>query len=383
MAIIGLYDFDMAKYIHVPFNLELMKLSSYYKHNNQIVAMAGEIDAEKYTKIIVRKDYQDGDFPKDFLYPNVEVGGFALSDGQYIPFDESIERSQPDLYIYNRYKPLFCTMKSMELIWRAMCNACHMRLSLDGKNLWPRATDYFDKHYDSIFIHDYDLNQVKDAEILITDLVKCATHPIYFGNKFPIQTYNVKDLFKWTNWLISNSNFALQYNGLLEDEPFCQLLYITRGTSLLPQFNYNITYGCTDEHDFIINRLPQIFLQVTFSRINQRRISLKYEDHFFIHPELELLVKLLNSYAASAVFIKDPIVLKVVRECDTLFSYARSLNKWALLGYTYYNLEEIRNVFNFIRAENYELFTQFYELSKVELKGGKLVNVTSRYSRAR
>jgi len=31
MAVIGLYDFDMAKYIHVPFNLELMKLSSYYK----------------------------------------------------------------------------------------------------------------------------------------------------------------------------------------------------------------------------------------------------------------------------------------------------------------------------------------------------------------
>jgi len=94
-------------------------------------------------------------------------------------------------------------------------------------------------------------------------------------------------------------------------------------------------------------------------------------------------VKLLNSYIAGSTYIKDPKVLLVLRECDTLFSYVRSLRKWALVGYTNYDIDDIRQMFEFIRAENYELFRQFYELSKVELKGGKLVDVTSRYSHMR
>jgi len=171
--------------------------------------MVSSIDVERYSKIIVRKDYDDGDFPKELLDPSIEIGGFALSDGKYIPFDLNVERAKPDVYIYNRYKPWFCTMKSMEQIWSAMFNACHMRLSLDGENIWSRATEHFDKSVSAIFLHDYDLNRVKDAELLITDLVTCATHPIYFGNKFPIQIYDPTDLFKWTNWLISNSNFAI------------------------------------------------------------------------------------------------------------------------------------------------------------------------------
>ena len=37
---VGCYDADMQKYIHVPFNLELMKLSTYYKKKGEIVSLA-------------------------------------------------------------------------------------------------------------------------------------------------------------------------------------------------------------------------------------------------------------------------------------------------------------------------------------------------------
>ena len=48
MAIIGLYDADMIKYTHVLFNLDLMKLSTYYKNKNHIVQLIPNIDFDKY-----------------------------------------------------------------------------------------------------------------------------------------------------------------------------------------------------------------------------------------------------------------------------------------------------------------------------------------------
>ena len=62
MATIGLYDADMAKYTHVLFNLDLMKLSTYYKNQRHLVQLIPEIDLDKYSKIIYRKDYYDGTF---------------------------------------------------------------------------------------------------------------------------------------------------------------------------------------------------------------------------------------------------------------------------------------------------------------------------------
>ena len=35
---IGLYDVDFMKYIHVPFNLDLMKLASFYKKQGRTLA---------------------------------------------------------------------------------------------------------------------------------------------------------------------------------------------------------------------------------------------------------------------------------------------------------------------------------------------------------
>ena len=51
---VGMYDMDMATYTLVPFNLELMKLSAYYKKKREVVILspfysraASEIHFEK------------------------------------------------------------------------------------------------------------------------------------------------------------------------------------------------------------------------------------------------------------------------------------------------------------------------------------------------
>ena len=65
MGIIGLYDADAEKYIHTVFNLELMKLSAYFKKKRDIVTMVPSFCPEKYTTFYYRKDYNDNAFPKN------------------------------------------------------------------------------------------------------------------------------------------------------------------------------------------------------------------------------------------------------------------------------------------------------------------------------
>lgn len=90
---VGLYDIDMTLYNNVPFNLELMKLSSYYKKKREIVVLSPSFEPYRFSKFIMRKDYDDGRFPANIKdYNNIEYGGYALSKQQYISLDEAIEK---------------------------------------------------------------------------------------------------------------------------------------------------------------------------------------------------------------------------------------------------------------------------------------------------
>lgn len=111
---IGLYDLDMKTYTHVPINLEIAKLSSYYKGKREIVAMSPSFYPSKYSKFIVRKDYEDGLYPKDLSkFNNVEYGGYAFSNGLYSPLPHDIEIQKPDFTIYEGFKENFGTTKEL------------------------------------------------------------------------------------------------------------------------------------------------------------------------------------------------------------------------------------------------------------------------------
>ena len=50
---VGLYDDDFATYTHVPFNLELMKYSTFYKGEGR--RCFNSFVPERYTKFIIRQ----------------------------------------------------------------------------------------------------------------------------------------------------------------------------------------------------------------------------------------------------------------------------------------------------------------------------------------
>lgn len=100
---IGIMDADLSTYVLVPFNLEVMKLSAYYKKKREIVVFSPSFTPEKNTKFIYRKDYNDGDFPKNLTKaPNVEYGGLAFSNNVYAPLPREIEIMRPDSSIYEK-----------------------------------------------------------------------------------------------------------------------------------------------------------------------------------------------------------------------------------------------------------------------------------------
>ena len=102
---IGIEDADIVQYTLVPFNLECMKLSAYYKKSKEIVVLAPDFMTERHTKFIYRKDYDDGIYPPNLLTtPNVEYGGLAFSNNIYKPLPLDVERMKPDTTLYQKWK---------------------------------------------------------------------------------------------------------------------------------------------------------------------------------------------------------------------------------------------------------------------------------------
>lgn len=131
---IGLYDMDMATYKTAPLNLELCKYSSYYKDKREIVALSPSFIPNNFSTFIMRKDYQDNNFPKNFRqYDNLIYGGHGFSGNRYIPLDENIEKRIPDISIYEKCRLTFGSTNKLIAAFDVMMRASHLRLSLDGK----------------------------------------------------------------------------------------------------------------------------------------------------------------------------------------------------------------------------------------------------------
>lgn len=100
---IGLYDSDFSDFGIAPFNLEIMKLATYYKNKKEIVGLAPALSPEMYSNMFYRKDYNNGHFDIEALNnPNIKYGGLAFTNNIYVPMEKSIELSIPDTNIYSK-----------------------------------------------------------------------------------------------------------------------------------------------------------------------------------------------------------------------------------------------------------------------------------------
>ena len=366
---IGLFDSDMVKYIQVPFNLELMKLSAYYKKKLEIVTMSPTFSPERYSKFIYRKDYYDGDFPKElYTYNNIEYGGRAFNPTHYVPLIEDIEKIRPDKYIYNKFEKIFATNIKMKKAWKTMYNAEHFRLSLDGKTIWNNFEKQIQitSQTNTLFLYDYNLNNIENSDIIIKELVDKLNKGVAAGGigmKFPIEVDNSYDLLKWTKFKPTKSFFLMQYNGIIEDEALVEFIQQQKNSSLSRQLDYYFTINSTEQE--IIQHFPQIYKQVIFLRENHQQVNLKYEKDFFSNKKWEQLIQLLNSFLNSGIKQKRK---------NSLYDFVNAFKEYTFFTKDIFSKQDARDIFTFVGQNNYELFKEFYECKQVTLKGGQFQN---------
>ena len=381
---IGIMDADISKYIWVPFNLEAMKISAYYKRNGEIVILSPTLSPERHEHFYYIKDYNDKEFPLGLTsYNNVEYRGLAFTNNVYAPLPEDIEIMQPDTSLYSRMESTIIGNGSQEKkkIFHNMTNAEHCRLSLDGKTIWPKYEKQFKSLWDSrnLMLHDYDLGQVENSFEVVKDILAHARNDGWatrLGMKFPIQISNGIDLLKWSS-LKSNSIFySLKYSGVIDDESFLEWVGKCREKAIYSQIEYYITPSWYDPNHFIEVLLPKILRQVIISRSYRIFFSLIYDDDFFPDKRWCNVLRLFNYYHNSYAGLPISAYYKMITD-DTMFNFAAATNTpSAKSRFKWYRGDalttaEIREIFVFVRENHPQLFTDFYECSARTL-GGKL-----------
>lgn len=376
MSVFGIYDADFFHYSDVMPNLECAKLVAYFRNHNHVANLITAPDFQHFTKVYYRKEYNDGIFPKNIITPNCEYGGRAFNPKKYAPLPPEIEMTVPIIHIYDKYVNRFSSLVSHQEIFKRVLNCAHMRLAPYDEILpLEQLQKMTPPKYSGIFFHDYDLTSINAFEIIKTlsemrhYRISGEVYPYPIGNKYPIEIFSKEELERWKTLTVIPNLFYLEYCGLMDNQAMYDLCIDNR--RMARQINYRITYGCTSENDFFVNRLPQIFLQILFLRRSGVRFLLTYDERFFITKELEDLVRLLNcwlcSYWQSGRF-----------DYETLFDYCRAFKRlpdhfW-LTRTLDVTLDEIRNSFLYVRDHNYDLFTKFYQWDKVRIEGGKIVN---------
>lgn len=361
---IGLYDQDLVRFLHIPFNLELMKLSGYYKNNNQIVRMSPVIDPEKYQKFYYQKDYDDFNYRADLnKYSNVIKGGLAYTNGIYAPMDEKIEISSADTTIYNSFDLTCCTTKEYIRTFKYYLDGTHFRISLNGKDIWKNFEKQLRNHKKNapIIIHDNTIGEIKGSFDLISDIFKNTASILRQRNitiKYPIILTNNNDFEKWLKFTDNFFYFTYKFQGLIDDTIISKIpLYFLTLTSY-KSLIYEPILPSDNEEAILKEKLPILFKQLIFLHEKQNKITLIIKK-VFDNKKLERLIYLLFYWYKYGKY-------NLFKYCSALPTNEKNLRPQEAM-----TRQEARELFLFAGEENYELFLMFYSSYKIELKGGK------------
>lgn len=370
---IGIYDMDLDTYTFVPYNLEAMKISAYYKRKREIVILSPSLTPERHEKFFIRKDYDDGNFPtKSLLLPNVEYGGLAFSNNVYKPLPIEIEKMRPDTTLYERMEKRikYTDQKNQAIrdkIYLNLSTGEHMRLSLDGKTVWPEYGRQFKNLQGArdLIIHDYDLGHVEGALSEVKSIMARARNDGWatrLGMKFPVSIYTGEDLLGWTSLKPNSTFYSLCYKGLIPPKEFYIYAGSCKEQAAYSQMEYYVDYGCSDEDDFVKNRLRQIFRQVIIARSYRSFFSLKYSENFFKNKEWEKVIQLFNAFLHSMKTLTQARYFRIIAD-DSMYKFACSFSERPSDWYIHkiFTISEVREIFNFVRENYYPLFQDFYE----------------------
>lgn len=367
---VGIIDGDIRKYApNISFNLDIMKISAFLKKKLEVVSFIDDFYLDRFSQIYYRQDYYDGSFPPQLYTSNqVVYGGRAFTPDKYVPLPDEIEFMQPDVSIYEHTLPLFNKTLSSRTNWKQMMSAAHLRISLDGENIWDDFSRslVINQHTNFLFFHDYNLNSIKNSDILIVELDRQLRSDMgHICTKFPIIINNEKDLFRWTKIRPSNNYFLIQYNGIMSDECLYELVNQVKHSQIINQMQYNVTFNLTEGR--FVRQLPKLYKQLIFLR--QNGLTIRFIDKYnnLYDYKWRRLLTLWTHFLNRSITIPD-------KEHNSIMHFIRSLpeENFILQKHVkdFYTKSEIRQIWRLIGQENYELLELIYRCERVKYKGG-------------
>lgn len=376
---IGLMDADMMRYHLIPFNIQIMKLSSYYKQKHEIVVLSPDFSPERNKLFYYIKDYDDGAYPPNLLKaPNVKFSGHAFSGSAYKALPLEIEQCQPDTSIYHRMRSLVTGSgtRMSQKVFDNMTNAEHIQISIDDKTVWDKWSRQLKNIHTTrdIMFHDYDLNAIDGGWDCVQEIVRMGRQDGWkarVGMKWPIQVSNHTDLMKWSSLNPNSTFYSIAYNGIMDTDSFEDWVAACYEKSIYNQIDYNVCRGSYTPNDFVKTGILEIFKQVIISRSYRAFFTLKYDDEFFFDKRWIDVLQLMNYYQHSMQGIYESVYYKKINN-DTMFDFVKkSIEGETNWKYEHYmSREKIREVFYFVQEFNPELFDAFYHLNFQSLKGG-------------
>ena len=365
----GLYDADL-QYYPIPFyNLELMKLSSFYKRKREIVGLSPDFSPNRYTNFIVRQDFYN---PNSYFIRgnNIQYGGRAFDGESYKPLSLEIERMKPDIALYSnvtlpkskRYKTSLSTMKRAE----------HIRLSLDGKAIWEECEKQLrrDSNVHGIIFHDYNLNDIDGAAEFIKQVLPDwirSSQGRRIGMKFPTQVSNQNDFYKWLQILPIGQYYSLQHNGLIPESYIPDLIEIDKEFHTLKQTTINISNSFTDD-ELVNGGVQRIFRNIINLRSYRMVFPLIYDENRLIDDNWKMVMRLIKYYNQHLISRNEINFYKYTEPYETLYSYSKAAIKNVAVKEPFFNKETIQSVFQFVRENDYNLFKDFYEYRGGEVR---------------
>lgn len=359
MAIIGLLDWDLVRWKQpTVFNLELMKLAYYHKVNlRDIVQMEAAFDSSMCSQVFIQKDYEDYDYPEVITNdPKVVWRGLALSNGIYKPLPLEIEQCPADTTIYNNFFKYYKKTPEANQVYKNLINASHLRLTLDGKNLFPGWENQLpppDNKVKHIIFHDKELHAIPDLSDVIRDLGNdYGRKNVRVGFKFPLIIKTADELWDWGRLTKTPSISNFNLYTLMPDELMDQL------TPYRQQLTYYISSAYWTRETFI-DSLPKIFLQAIYLSSHNIIISLKIDKEFLLEEQWYNFIDLFNSYIKSCAYYRYYLVY-------CCFTYCKH-------AYERLSKEEKIELFYFIKTQQPELFELLYSAEYALYEKGKII----------
>lgn len=389
MSTIGITDLDFFKYEHVIPNLECAKLCTYFHNHKEIAVLTPYLDPAPYTHFYARKEYDDGIYPRQLFADNCVYGGRAFNPDHYEPLEQAIERTIPNMHLYDKYYNYFSHKPNEAAFFKRILNCAHIRLSTDEHT--PKSINQLSRilstaRYTGIIFHDYDLGKIENACDTIYEISNSRHYvgkpskinPYPIGTKFPVQIYSNDELKRWFKITAIPNLLSFQYNGLMTNENLYNLCIENR--RMARQIYYNISEGSYTENDFLINILPKIFIQILFLRRQNIKILLKYNEEIIVTPEVKNFIELLNCWLSYSFYEG------YLPTAQSLYQFCRKGSKpkqyvdWRYKQVSI-TIDEARDCFQFFRETNYELFEKFYLWDAVIYEGGQFLNEWGRYKK--